>query len=164
MINEQRTMLLKVGQHAPDFNLPDTEKVRVTLESLKGKNVVFFFFPMAWTSTCTKEMCTVQEDYNAYNKLNAQTVGISVDSLYALKRYKEDYKLDSVILLSDFNKDMIRDYDVVHHDFNNGYKDVAKRATIVIDKEGIIRFIEVLPKLGDFPDLDAVKNVLSGLK
>lgn len=156
-------MSLQVGQQAPDFNLPDTEKVRVSLETFKGKNVVLFFFPLAWTSTCTKEMCTLQEDHSAYENLNAETIGISVDSLYALKRYKDDYKLDSVILLSDFNKDMIKAYDVVHHDFSNGYKDVAKRATFIIDKDGIIRFIEVLPKLGDFPDLDGVKKVLSEL-
>src|ERR1043166_8462111 len=107
-------MPLQIGQKAPDFNLPDTEKQRVTLDQFRGKNIVLFFFPMAWTSTCTREMCTLQEDYNAYASLNAVVIGISVDSLYALKRYKEDYKLESIILLSDFNKDMIRDYDVVH--------------------------------------------------
>ena len=157
-------MPLQVGQQAPGFILPDTEKQKISLESFKGKNIVLFFFPMAWTSTCTKEMCTLQEDYSSYKKLNAEVIGISVDTLYAMKRYKEDFKLDSILLLSDFNKDMIRNYDVVHHDFSNGYKDVAKRATFIIDRGGVIRFIEVLPNLGDFPDLDAVKKVLSELK
>jgi peroxiredoxin len=154
-------MSLQIGQNAPGLTLPDTEKQKVSIGNFKGKNVVLFFFPMAWTSTCTREMCTVQEDFNSYKELNAVVIGISVDTLYALKRYKEDYKLDSVILLSDFNKNVIRSYDVVHHDFSNGYKDVAKRATFVIDKDGMIRFAEVLPNLGDFPDLDAVKKTLS---
>ena len=156
-------MPLQVGQAAPRFELPDTNKIRISLESLSGKNVVLFFFPMAWSSTCTKEMCVIREDYKVYSKLNAEVIGISVDTLYSLKRYKEDYKLDSIILLSDFNKTTIRDYDVIHHDFSNGYKDVAKRATFVIDKKGMIQFIEVLPNLSDFPNLDEVKKVLSKL-
>ena len=154
-------MPLQIGQKAPAINLPDTEKQRVTLEQFKGKNVLLFFFPMAWTSTCTKEMCTLQEDFQTYQKLNAVVIGISVDTLYALKRYKEDYRLENVILLSDFNKEAIRAYDVVHHDFSNGYKDVAKRASFVIGTDGTIQFAEVLPKLGDFPDLEKIKSVLS---
>src|SRR6185369_5356781 len=153
----------QVGQKAPDFKLPSSEMKMVSLNDFKGKNVVLFFYPMAWTSTCTKEMCVLQEDFNSYASLDAVIIGISVDTLYALKRYGEDYHLDSIILLSDFNKDVIRSYDVVHHDFSNGYKDVAKRATFVIDKNKTLRFIEVLPNLGDFPDLDAVKNVLKQL-
>ncbi len=157
-------MPLAIGQKAPRFDLPDTLKQRVSLESLSGKNVVLFFFPMAWTSTCTREMCTLQEDYSAYNNLNAEVIGVSVDTLYSLKRYKEDYKLVSITLLSDFNKDTIRDYDVIHHDFSNGYKDVAKRATFVIDKKGTIRFIEVLPNLGDFPNMEEIKKVLAEIE
>ena len=144
--------------------VPDTKKTMWSPESFKGKNVVLFFFPMAWTSTCTREMCEVQKDYEAYKSLDAEVVGVSVDTLYALKRFAEDYNLESVIMLSDFNKEMIRAYDVVHHDFSNNYKDVAKRATFVIDKNGIIRFVEVLPKLGDYPDLDDVKNTLRSLQ
>ena len=154
--------MLQVGQKAPDFKLIDTEKNEISLAQFHGKNVVLFFFPMAWTGVCTKEMCSIQDDYNSYASLNAQTVGISVDSLFALKRFGEDNKI-AFPLLSDFNKQAIKDYDVVHHDFAFGYKDVAKRATFVIDAEGIIRFVEVLPQLGDFPNMDAIKEALKSL-
>ena len=156
-------MSLQVGQKAPDFKLVDTDKQEVTLSQFKGKNVILFFFPMAWTGVCTKEICTISEDYSSYEQMNAVPIGISVDTLFALKRYGEDYKF-GVKLLSDFNKQAIQDYGVVHHDFNWGYKDVAKRATFVIDKEGIIRFIEILPSLSDFPNLDAIKKVVAELK
>lgn len=154
--------MLTVGQPAPDFKLIDTNKNEVTLQQFRGKNIVLFFFPMAWTGVCTKEMCSVQEDYQTYESLNAQVIGVSVDTLFALKRFGEDNNLNFP-LLSDFNKQAIHAYDVVHQDFAFGYKDVAKRATFVIDKEGILRFIEVLPSLGDFPNMDAIKESLKGL-
>lgn len=154
--------MLQVGQKAPDFKLIDIDKNEVTLEKFHGKNLVVFFFPMAWTGVCTKEMCAIQEDYNAYAGLNAETVGVSVDTLFALKRFGEDNKI-GFPLLSDFNKQAIKDYGVVHQDFAFGYKDVAKRATFVIDKEGVIRHMEILPQLGDMPNMDAIKEVLKGL-
>lgn len=156
-------MSLAPGQKAPDFKLVDIEKKERTLLEFRGKNVVLFFFPMAWTGTCTKEMCAVEEDHKAYEDLDAVTIGISVDTLFALKRFGEDYKLADIILLSDFNKEAIAAYGVVHHDFAWGYKDVARRSTFVIDKEGILRFIEILPAQGDFPNLDAVKKALAQL-
>ena len=156
-------MNLSIGQQAPGFKLADAEKKERTLEEFRGKNVVLLFFPMAWTGACTKEMCAVEADYPSYENLNAVTIGISVDTLFAQKRFSEDNNLGHVLLLSDFNKETINAYGVVHHDFNWGYKDVAKRSTFVIDKEGIIRFIEILPSLGDFPNLDAVKNALASL-
>jgi peroxiredoxin len=157
-------MSLQIGQKAPDFKLRDTAKNEITLDSFRGHNLILFFFPMAWTSTCTREMCMLQEDYSIYKGMNAVPVGVSVDTLYALKRYAEDYNLTDIMMLSDFNKEAIRAYDVVHADFNGYYKDVAMRATFVIDGEGILRFAEVLPKLGDFPDMEAIKKTVSCLK
>jgi peroxiredoxin len=154
--------MLQIGQKAPGFKLLDTEKNEVSLENFRGKNLVIFFFPMAWTGGCTKEMCAVQEDYKTYSGMNAEVIGISVDTFFALKRFAEDNKL-KYTLLSDFNKTTIRDYDVVHHDFAFGYKDVAKRSTFVIDKEGVIRFIEILPSPGDFPDMDAIREAVKAL-
>lgn len=151
--------MLLPGQKAPDFHLVDQHKNKVSLESFRGKSLVLFFFPMAWTGTCTREMCTVQDDLSAYSKLNAAVAGVSVDTLYALKRFAEDHRLNFP-LLSDFNKVAIRDYDVVHHDFSNGYKDVARRATFIIDRGGILRYAEVLPELGNFPDMKKIKSVL----
>jgi len=157
-------MAIQVGQKAPDFKLPDPDKNMVSLSDFKGKNVVIFFFPMAWTGACTKEMCAVQEDYNAYSKLNAVPIGISVDSIFALKRFKEDFKLDNIILLSDFNKEAIKAYDVVFNNFSVGYNGVANRSTFVIDKEGMIRYSEIMAAQGDIPNMDAVKKALEGLK
>ena len=156
-------MALSAGQQAPGFKLVDIEKKERTLEEFRGKNVVLFFFPMAWTGTCTKEMCAVEEDYKSYYDLNAVTIGISVDTLFALKHFSADNNLGHVLLLSDFNKEAINDYGVVHHDFAWGYEDVAKRATFVIDKNGILRFIEILPSLGDFPNLEMIKKALASL-
>jgi peroxiredoxin len=155
--------MIKAGQKAPDFKLVDKDKKEVTLSNFKGKNLVLFFFPMAWTGTCTKEMCTIQEDYRVYESLNAAVAGVSVDTLFALKRFGEDYKINFP-LLSDFNKTAIRDYDIVIEDFNWGYKGVAKRATFVIDKDGIVRFAEVLDNAGDFPDMKGVREALNLLQ
>ncbi len=154
--------MLQIGQKAPGFKLLDPEKNEVSLENFRGKNLVIFFFPMAWTGGCTKEMCAVQEDYKVYQGMNAEVIGISVDTIFALKRFAEDNKL-GYTLLSDFNKTTIRDYNIVHHDFAFGYKDVAKRSTFVIDKEGVIRYIEILPSPGDFPDMDAIREAVKGL-
>jgi peroxiredoxin len=156
-------MSLQVGQKAPNFKLVDTDKQEVTLDQYKGKNVILFFFPMAWTGVCTKEMCSVRDDYKAYESMNAVPLGISVDTTFALKHFADENNI-KFKLLSDFNKDAIRAYDVVHHDFAFGYKDVAKRSTFVIDKDGIIRFIEILPTPGDFPNLDAIKKAVAELK
>lgn len=157
-------MALQTEQKAPDFKLPDPDKKMVSLSDFKGKNVVLFFFPMAWTGPCTKEMCSVQENFAVYSNLNAVPIGISVDSIFALKRFKEDYKLNDLILLSDFNKEAIKAYDVVFDNFVVGYNGVARRSTFVIDKNGILRFAEVLPQQGDLPDMEAVKKALAELK
>lgn len=156
-------MKLVVGQKAPGFELMNTEKELISLESFKGKNVVLFFFPLAWTGVCTKEMCLVQEDFSSYKNLNATVIGISVDTLFALRHFAADYKLNDVLFLSDFNKDVINAYDVVIHDFAFGYHGVAKRATFVIDKEGIIRHIDVTPTPGDMPNMSAIKDALEKL-
>ena len=154
--------MVQVGQKAPDFKLLDTNKNEVSLADFKGKNLIIFFFPMAWTGACTKEMCAVQEDYKAYGGLNTAVVGISVDSHFALKHFAADNKIEYP-LLSDFNKDTIKAYGVVHPEFAFGYRDVAKRATLVVDENGIIRYIDVLANIGDFPNMEAVKDALAQL-
>jgi len=156
-------MSLTVGQKAPDFKLPDIDKNFHSLEEFKGKNVVLFFFPAAWTGACTKEMCTVQEDFNVYNAMNTMTIGISTDTIFALKRFKEDYKLDNIMLLSDFNKEAIKAYDVVFNNFSVGYNGVAMRSTFLIDGQGVLRYAEVLKAQGDLPDMDALQNAIKSL-
>jgi peroxiredoxin len=156
-------MSVTIGQKAPEIKLPDIDKNFHSIEEFKGKNVVLFFFPAAWTGACTKEMCTVQENYNAYNAVNAVVIGVSTDTIFALKRFKEDYKLDNILLLSDFNKDAIKAYDVVYDNFSVGYNGVAMRSTFLIDKDGILRYAEVLKAQGDLPDFDALKNAAKEL-
>jgi peroxiredoxin len=154
--------MVQIGQPAPNFKLVDINKNEVTLDQFKGKHLVLFFFPMAWTGVCSKEMCTVQEDFNTYAGLGAQVIGVSVDSHFALKRFKEDNNIEYP-LLSDFNKQAIKDYDVVQESFAGVYANTSRRATFVIDKDGVLRYAQVLPSPGDFPDMEAIKAAVKAL-
>lgn len=153
-------MSLKTGDIAPDFALYNTDKQLVTLSSLRGQNVVILFFPFAFTSTCTAELCSVRDDIASYGKLDAKILGISVDSPYTLKKYKEDQQLN-FDLLSDFNKEICGLYDSQYELFNMGTKGVAKRSAFVVDKQGVIRYAEVLENASEIPNLGAVKDVLA---
>ena len=151
--------MINVGQKAPDFKLLDKDKNEVSLDNFKGKNLIIFFYPMAGTGACTKEMCSVQDDFKMYEGMNASVVGISTDTLFALKWFSEQNKI-TYPLLSDFNKQTINDYDVVLPEFAFGYKNVAKRCTFILDKDGIVRFIEILANAGDQPNMVAIKEAL----
>ncbi|HEX2628243.1 MAG TPA: redoxin domain-containing protein [Chitinophagaceae bacterium] len=155
-------MEIKPGQPAPDFTLFDTEKKQVTLSAQQGKNVVLLFFPLAFTSTCTKELCSVRDNISFYNNTNAEVFGISVDSLYTLKKYKEEQHLNFT-LLSDFNKEVSSAYGSIYEMFSNGMKGVSKRSAFVIDKQGIVKYAEVLENAGEVPDFNAIQQVLSAL-
>lgn len=156
-------MSATVGQKAPNFELPDTDKKMVNLESLKGKNVVLLFFPAAFTSTCTKEMCQTRDELSYFNGMNASVFGISVDMPFTLAKYKEANQLNFP-LLSDFNKEAITAYGCKYDNWILGLKGVAKRSSFVIDKEGTIRFAQVLENASDYPDFDGIKRALEGLK
>lgn len=153
---------LSIGDKAPDFSLFNTEKQAVALSELKGQNVVLLFFPLAFTSTCTAELCGVRDDIANYSKLDAKVFGISVDSLFSLGKFKEEQGLN-FDLLSDFNKTASTDYGSLYDSFVLGMNGVSKRSAFVVDKEGIIRYVEVLESAGDIPNLDAVKQVLANL-
>lgn len=153
---------LNVGDKAPDFTLFNTGKQAITLSELKGQNVVLLFFPLAFTSTCTAELCGVRDDISNYAKLNASVFGISVDSPFSLGKFKEEQGLN-FDLLSDFNKTVSADYGSIYESFVLGMNGVSKRSAFVVDKEGVIRYAEVLESAGDIPNLEAVKQVLSGL-
>ena len=156
-------MSATIGQKAPDFQLPDQDKKMITLSSLKGKNVVLLFFPAAFTSTCTKEMCQTRDELSLYDGMDAQVFGISVDMPFTLAKYKADNNLN-FSMLSDFNKEAITAYDCKYDTWIAGLKGVAKRASFVIDKEGIIRFSQILDNASDYPDFDGIKKTLEGLK
>lgn len=155
-------MALKAGDKAPNFTLFNTEKKEVSLEDYKGKNVVVLFFPLAFTGVCTTELCTMRDDIGTYQGLDAEILAISVDSLFSLDKFKKEQNLNFE-LLSDFNKDVSRAYDSLYSDFVLGMKGVSRRSAFVIDKEGIVRYAEVLDSAGDLPNFEAVKSTLQGL-
>lgn len=155
-------MQIEPGQAAPDFTLYDSEKKQVTLSELKGQPVLLLFFPLAFTSVCTAELCSVRDNIAWYNNLNAKVFGISVDALQTLARFKEDQQLNFT-LLSDFNKDVSRAYGSIYETFGFNMKGVSKRSAFVIDKEGIVRYAEVLENAGEVPDFEKIKATLAAL-
>jgi peroxiredoxin len=154
-------MSVDVGSTAPDFTLTNQERQPMTLSSQRGKPVVLAFFPAAFSSVCTKELCTFRDSIARLGKADAQVYGISVDTFFTLKAYHDSEKL-SFPLLSDFNKQVIRDYGVFNEDMI-GLKGIAKRAVFVIDKEGTVRHREVLDDARNEPNYDKVFEALASL-
>lgn len=155
-------MSIQIGTPAPDFTLISFDKKEVSLNQFKGKNVVLLFFPMAFTSVCTAELCSMRDTIKDYEGLNAQILAVSVDSPFTLERYRSDQKLNFP-LLSDFNKEVSRTYDSFYEEFALGLRGVSKRSAFLIDKEGIIRYAEVLDNAGEIPNFEALKETLSSL-
>ena len=156
-------MAIVIGQAAPDFSLFDSEKNKVTLSELKGKNVVILFFPLAFTGVCTTELCSVRDNIASYNDTNAQVLGISVDSLFVLDKFKQEQNLN-FSLLSDFNKDATKAFEVLYDTFPAfEMQGVSKRAAFVINKEGIIKYTEVCASPGDLPDFAAIQSTLQSI-
>ena len=140
----------------------DTEKKAKQLTDYRGKNVVLLFFPFAFTGVCTAELCATRDDIASYDSSNAEVLAISVDSPFTLAKFKEDQKLN-FILLSDFNKTASKDYDVLYETFAVGLLGVSKRSAFVVDKDGIVKYAEVLESAGDLPNFEAIKNCLKEL-
>ncbi len=155
-------MSINVGQPAPDFTLYDSEKKQVTLSEQQGHNVLLLFFPLAFTKTCTEELCHVRDNISSYNDVDARIFGISVDALHTLAKYKAEQQLNFT-LLSDFNKDVSRAYDTIYELWGYNMKGVSKRSAFVIDKTGIVRYAEVLENASHVPDFTAIGEVLKGL-
>jgi peroxiredoxin len=153
--------VIDVGASAPDFTLTNQDRQPVTLSGLRGKPVVLAFFPAAFSSVCTKELCTFRDSLARLDKADAQVFGISVDTFFALKAFQTDQKL-TFPLLSDFNKQVIRDYGVFNEDMV-GLKGIAKRAVFVIDKDGVVRHREVLDDARNEPDYEKVFGALAAL-
>jgi glutaredoxin-dependent peroxiredoxin len=155
-------MSIVVGQQAPEFTLYDSDKNKVNLADFKGKNVLLLFYPQAFTGVCTKELCAVRDDISRYSNVNAQVLGISVDSVFTLAKFKEEQQYNFP-LLSDFNKDVSALYHTLYTDWILDMKGVSKRSAFIIDKDGIIRYTEVLESAGDMPDFKAINEILDGL-
>jgi glutaredoxin-dependent peroxiredoxin len=154
-------MPVDVGSTAPDFTLMNQDRQPVSLRALRGKPVVLAFFPAAFSSVCTKELCTFRDSLSAFNTVGAQVLGVSVDTFFTLKAFQESQKL-TFPLLSDFNKDVIQEYGVFNEDMI-GLKGIAKRAVFVIDKDGVVKHREVLDDARQEPDYAKVEAAVKGV-
>ena len=154
-------MSADVGSKAPDFTLTNQDRQPVTLSQQRGKPVVLAFFPAAFSSVCKKELCTFRDSLAQLNKAQAQVFGISVDTFFAFKAFQDQQQLNFP-LLSDFNKQVIRDYGVFNEDMI-GLKGIAKRAVFVLDKDGIVRHREVLDDARNEPNYQKVYGAVAGL-
>jgi peroxiredoxin len=123
-----------VGSPAPDFTLPSTAGTDVTLSRLRGRNVLLAFFPLAFTKTCTTEMCALSDDYSQFQDANTVVLPISVDSVPTLKEFKAKERM-SLDLLSDFKRDVSRRYGTLLED-----KFFSNRAYVLIDRNGVVRW------------------------
>jgi glutaredoxin-dependent peroxiredoxin len=159
-------MAISVGSKAPDFTLKSKQAsglVDVKLSDNFGKkNTVVLFFPLAFTSVCTKEMCDITAGMGAYSGLAADVIGISVDSPFAQEAWAQKEKI-GITLASDLNKEVIKQYGVVFP-MLAGVGDTAARAAFVIDKNGVVQYSEQTPTPKDLPNFDAVKAALGKLK
>ena len=159
-------MSIPIGSKAPDFALKSKQAsglVDVKLSNNFGrKNTVLLFFPLAFTSVCTKEMCDLTAGLNAYQGLGADVIGISVDSPFAQEAWAQKEKI-GVTLASDLNKTVIKSYNVVFP-MLAGVGDTAARAAFVIDKQGVVQYSEQTPTPKDLPNFDALKAALAKLK
>jgi len=156
-------MSISIGQKAPDFSLFNSDKHKVTLSEMKGKNVLLLFFPQAFTGVCTKELCSIRDNMNKYTSLNAEVLGISVDSVFTLAKYKEE-QYYNFPLLSDFNKEVSLEYGCLYHEWILDMKGVSKRSAFLIDKNGVVQYAEVLENPGEQPDFKAIDTALSALQ
>lgn len=155
--------MISVGHVAPDFSLFSSDKTKVSLQDFKGKNVLLLFFPQAFTSVCTAELCSVRDNMHQYADLNVQALGISVDSVFTLAKFKEDQQYNFP-LLSDFNKQVSTAYHSIYADWILDMKGVSKRSAFLIDREGVIRYAEILENPGEQPDFKAIQEAIATLQ
>lgn len=159
-------MAISVGSKAPDFTLKSKQAsgmVDVKLSNNFGKkNTLVLFFPLAFTGVCTKEMCDITSGLNAYSGMNAEVIGISVDSPFAQEAWAAKEKI-GITLASDLNKEVTKQYDVVFP-MLAGVGDTSARAAFVIDKNGVIQYAEKTPTPKDLPNFTAIQETLAKLK
>ena len=164
-------MPLAVGTKAPDFTLPtktsDGPKQVTLSENFGKRNTLLAFFPMAFTSTCTTEMCGVSSDLAAYAEMNAAVYGISGDNPFAQEAWAQKEKI-TVPLLSDYEHKVAKTYDVMYDSFlpqmNLGMGGVPKRSAFIIDKNGVVQYAESNDDARQLPNFDNIKAKLAELK
>jgi len=159
-------MPIKVGSKAPDFTLKsknDSGLADVKLSANFGqKNTVLLFFPAAFTSVCTKEMCDISAGLGQYSNLNAAVIGLSVDTPFAQEAWAKKENI-GITLVSDLNKTVTLAYDVLFPNLA-GIGDTSARAAFVIDKQGVVQYAEQTPTPKDLPNFAAVQDALSKLQ
>lgn len=155
---------MQTGQEAPDFTLPDTDNNPVTLSSFRGKeSVLLLFFPKAFTSVCTSELCSVRDDIARYNQSKVRVLGISVDDTETLGRFKNENAI-SFPLLSDSHKKVSVLYDSIYSSPEDpSVWTVSKRSAFLIDKQGVVQYAEVLEDGYQVPDFAAIKAAVERL-
>ena len=158
-------MALPIGSKAPDFTLKSKNAsglVDVTLGANLGKkNTLLLFFPLAFTSVCTAELCDISNGLGGYSDLGAEVIGISVDSPFAQEAWAQKEKI-GITLASDLNKETVKAYGVEFPGLA-GIGDTAARAAFVIDKNGVIQYSEQTPTPKDLPNFEAIKAKLAEL-
>ena len=159
-------MAISVGTKAPDFTLKSKNAEGVSDISLSSnigqKNTVILFFPLAFTGVCTTELCDVTAGLGQYSDLNADVIGISVDSPFAQEAWAQKENID-ITLASDLNKKTAADYGVLLDDLL-GFGATSARAAFVVDKDGVVQYSEQTPTPKDLPNFDAIKETLQGLQ
>jgi len=155
-------MKIEIGQQAPDFSLYDTTKNKISLSGLNGHSVLLLFFPQAFTRVCTKELCSVRDNIGLYNNADARVIGISVDSVFTLAKFKEVQQYNFP-LLSDFNKEVSSAYGSLYENWILDMKGVSKRSAFIIDTNGIVKYAEVLEVAGDEPNFEKIQEILKEL-
>jgi len=154
-------MALEVLQQAPDFTLIDTDLKQIKKADYKNKNVVLLFFPLAFTSICTQEMCAARDDFDQYTALEAEVIGVSVDSPFVLKKFKEENNLNFTIA-SDFNRTVSRSFETLFTDDFMGMTEFSKRSAFILDKNGVLQYEEITDGKS-LPNFDKIKKILASL-
>jgi Peroxiredoxin len=158
-------MAISVGTKAPDFSLKSKQSTGVVDVKLSDnfgkKNTVVLFFPLAFTSVCTREMCDITAGLNSYSGLNAEVIGISVDSPFAQEAWAQKEKI-GITLASDLNKTTAKNYGVLLDDLL-GFGSTSARAAFVIDKNGVVQYSEQTPTPKDLPNFQAIQETLAKL-
>jgi glutaredoxin-dependent peroxiredoxin len=154
-------MALEVGKQAPDFTLKSNKMQDVKLSELRGNKVLLLFVPLAFTGVCTKELCSMRDSLKEYEGLDCKVFGLSTDSPFALDAWAKEQGYQFP-LLSDYNRQTARDYDAIYEDLM-GLKGVCKRSAFVIDRQGVVRYAEVLADARNVPNFDAIKGCLKQL-
>ncbi len=161
-------MALRVGDKAPDFTLtsftPSEEPVEITLSKvLKDKNAVLLFFPQVFTGVCTAEACSIRDQFGEFSDGNTEVLGISVDGTFPQRAFAKENNI-KFPMLSDFGRDVIKNYDVVRENFAHGMKNVASRSVYVIGKDGLIKYVEVTENPGVQINFEKLKEAIKNTK